>query len=223
MKFSLIRGLFTAFTSILLASCASIGFRDDVAETPPLTEQSYAERKNDKAVVLLDVNWGRKWGCADYQNAQIITFTFDKMPEHSHAGGAAVLTLTTPNKLLVKPMFISYAFLLAPGEYALSSTKIKVARSASDVGYLIADRSHLLPGGKSYGSFRVNAGETVYIGNFSLDCHKQPMLWRYYTVEEKFSAHIGDYKRAYPFLDLSNVTYRLFETEVFGQPYKAKK
>jgi hypothetical protein len=167
------------------------------------------------------VNWGRKWGCGAYENAQIITFSFDKMPSGPRAKEAAAdFVLTTPNRLLVDPKFISYAFLLDPGKYALSHTKVKAARSASDVGHFTADRSLLLKDGESHGRFHVDAGETVYIGSFFLDCYQQPQLWRYYTIKEEFPGQVDKYKKAYPFLDLNNVIYRLFETDVFGLPYK---
>ena len=73
------------------------------------------------------------------------------------------------------------------------------------------------------GTFRVGAGEIVYIGNFFLDCYKAPQLWRYYTEGmDNFKTHVAQYKHKYPFIAGEHVVYRLFETDTLGRPYTLK-
>jgi len=72
------------------------------------------------------------------------------------------------------------------------------------------------------GTFTVAAGETVYIGNFFVDCTlNMPILWRYYTEQTHWPSHLRDYKAKYPFLDLTDIDYRLFDTDVYGRPKMA--
>jgi hypothetical protein len=114
--------------------------------------------------------------------------------------------------------------LLEPGEYHLTGFVIKVARSARDVNIFTAARERIVKDGKSRaGTFRVAAGETVYVGNFAIDCADQPMPWRYYTEgREAFDDHLAQYKSKYPFVDTSKVVYRLFDTKTTGYPYELK-
>jgi hypothetical protein len=39
-------------------------------------------------VVLLDVNWGRRWGCGDFQNAELRQLSFDRVPPFKPTGMA---------------------------------------------------------------------------------------------------------------------------------------
>lgn len=176
-------------------------------------------------IVLLDARWSRQWKCGKYENAQLISFSFDRMPLNQRSNDAnADLVIGTTSQLAANPKFVSIALLLPPGEYALSNFKIKVASSVSNVGYWVAERSDLQRGGKPYaGSFKVAANEMVYIGNFALDCFQNPSLWRYYSEgQEGFQKQLSDYKEKYPFLDLSSVKYRLFDTSVIGRSYELK-
>jgi len=118
----------------------------------------------------------------------------------------------------------NYAVLVEPGEYALSGFIIKVASSRSNIDNWIAKRSELFKDGKALGgSFRVSARETVYIGNFFLDCDPAPQLWRYYTGgADHFKSHLAEFKEKYPFLSTDGVRYRLFETSTLGQIYELK-
>ena len=216
---------FVTMLCCVLSSCALIDVKDDVVGTPEATADIYAKEKNSSGVVLLDVNWGRVWGCASYENAQLVTFSFDRMLSKERANtDPSDFVLTTPGLVTAKRSFESYAYLLPPGEYGLSYVKIKAAKSTSDVGYFVAGRDTLLKDGESNtGSFRVEAGEAVYIGSFALDCFKQPMIWRYYVEgQTAFKSRILDYGKKYPFLDLSKVTYRLFDTKIIGRPYELK-
>jgi hypothetical protein len=175
-----------------------------------------------KGVVLLDVNWGRRWNCGGFENAELRGIAFDRLPTSKSSDDApADLTLVQPPNLASRPAFDSYAIVVDPGEYVLSGFSIKVARSVSDVAYWVAKRSELLEGGKIVGgSFKVSARETVYIGNFWLDCFQRPQLWRYYTEGvENFHTHLAQYKNKYPYIDIEHVTYRLFDTDALGRPY----
>lgn len=187
--------------------------------TAPISKSVYPQSKNNHAVVLLDVNWGRWWGCGERENAQLITLAFDKLPLKSHENKSKPdLVLQSPSRLMVDPVFDNYAYSIAPGEYALSAFSIKVADSPSKVGFLTAQRDILLKDGKTVGgTFFAKPGETVFIGSFYLDCMYGPTLWRYYPEgHEDFNKRLRAYKNKYPFIDTKNVTYRLFKTTKFG-------
>lgn len=215
--------LYAAMLCGALSSCTVLETKDSVRATPEVTASAYVAEGNSNGIVLLDVNWGRVWGCAKYENAQLISFGFDRVPLQARSNDdPADFTVVTPNRLLAKQEFESYAFHIPAGEYALSQVVIKIAQSASNIGYWISTRSDTLRNNKPYaGTFKIDAGEAVYIGNFGLDCFRQPTLWRYYTAGHSgFDVHLEQYARKYPFLNLNNVIYRLFETEVIGYPYE---
>ncbi|MCY1536312.1 hypothetical protein D9M68_717660 [compost metagenome] len=207
----------------LLASCSLISLHGNTEVTGEATPASYTQNKNSHGLVLLDARWGRQWSCGKFQNAELRGFAFDRLPLSSRANEApADLTISTSRSLINNPRFQSYALLVQPGEYALTGSTIKVAQSVSEVGYLTLGRADLVRDDEPVGgTFKVAAGEAVYIGNFALDCQlKVPTLWRYYTEgKDGFRSHLADYQAKYPFLDLRNVTYRLFETKEIGRPY----
>ena len=95
---------------------------------------------------------------------------FDRITGEPKAPDAeADFIVNGPWRLTRTLRFLNYAFLVPPGEYALSGVSIKVARSISDVGYLNAKRADLIKDGNPEGgSFTVAAGEIVFIGNFFL-------------------------------------------------------
>jgi len=207
------------------ASFAETTMLDKTGTSIEANAESFAQKSGSKGVVLFDAKWGRQWKCAGFENAQLVGFAFDRMPLPGQKDDAAAdISVEENNRLFVKPEFISYAILVEPGEYALSGFKIKVARSVSDVGYFSAKRSNLLKDGSSLGgSFKLAAGEAVYIGNFALDCYQQPVLWRYYTIGTAgFQKHAADYKSKYPFLEPVKITYRLFDTKLLGRAYELK-
>ncbi|HJW25237.1 MAG TPA: hypothetical protein VJ576_10095 [Rhodocyclaceae bacterium] len=216
------RSLTLLLLALLLVSCASVQIQDEVGTSAEARADSYAQDKEKLGVVLLDARWGRQWKCGKYENAQLVSFSFDKFPLSKKPDDAPTdLTIGTTSLLSVSQKFESYALLVPPGEYALSNFKIKVAQSASNVGYWVAGRSHLIKDGKPIGGkFSVAPGEVVYIGNFALDCYGGPTLWRYHaTGRDGFTQQLSDYKSKYPFLDLANVRFRLFETDTIGRPY----
>lgn len=209
---------------VVVASCAT-SIKDIAGSSSEATAEAFARSHGDKGVVLLDANWGRRWNCAGFENAELRGIAFDRLPLAKRANDdPADILIAQPPNLASRPAFENYALLVAPGEYALSAFSIKLASSASNVGYWVANRSDLLKEGKILsGTFKVGAGETVYIGNFYLDCYQRPQLWRYYTEgTENFKTHLGQYRQKYPFINFEHVVYRLFETESFGHPYTLK-
>lgn len=188
-----------------------------------LKSRSYKKNKATMGVVLMDANWGRRWGCAGYDNAQLTALQFELIgnDEVSADDKYASIVVKPKSRLFVNPVFLNYGFLVRPGEYGLTGISIKVARTRSDVFRLVADREKLVSDGVYHGgTFHVDAGEVVYIGNFGLDCLESPILWRYYTEgAENFAGHVEEYKRKYKFLKDSDVVYRLFDTENFGYEY----
>lgn len=211
---------------VLLAACASTAMVNSTQQSIEATAVSYAERRSTKGVVLLGVNWGRTWACGAYQNAELRAFGFDLMPTTrvSNEEGADIVLHTGPN-LLRRQEYIDYALLAEPGEYALAGFAIKVMpeKLVSDTPqYWVAGRRDLAKYSLSQrGHFSVAAGETVYLGHFDIKCTAAgPKLWRVRAKPgEDFDAYLADLKRKYPFLDLKQTKYRLFETTEFGHQY----
>ncbi|CCQ91094.1 conserved exported hypothetical protein [Nitrospina gracilis 3/211] len=202
---------------LLLSSCTSL-----YKSTETISKSAYESGSDSMGVVLLSVNWGRRWGCGSFENAQLHSFGFDLLPpQTSDDATPPGLVLNNPSPLTSRPVFNNYSFLLPPGEYGLTYLKIKVAKSVSEVGAFTAKRSDNIENGQSrIGSFQVKAGETVYIGNFGVDCAHQPIIWRYFTKgKEDFQKHLDEFSNEYPYLNLDRVSYRLFQTEQFGLNY----
>lgn len=186
------------------------------------TQRGYANEGSTKGLVVLSVNWGRKWGCGGFQNASLRELSFDRLPSARQKDDEmGDLVLEVPLRLSSKPDITNYVFLVEPGEYALSFCSIKVGRSESDVGYLRYGRSQLISDGKAVGgSFTVRAGESVYIGQFFLECTGRPTLWRFYEEDRgSFRRKLAAVRRKYPFLEVDKVQFRLFSTKMFGRPY----
>lgn len=138
---------------------------------------------------------------------------------------AADLVLKPPPSLLAGPGTVDYyALLIEPGEYALSYSELKVARSVSKVDTFALGRKELIADGNSQaGSFTVGAGEIVYVGHFAMDCiDGEPTIWRYYTMGRRgFHEFLTkDVKPKYPFLDIDAIQYRLFKTSTMGNDYE---
>lgn len=172
-----------------------------------LEEDRFDRSAGHHGVVLLEVNWGRQWGCAGLDNAQLQALTFSQLP------GGPALALTTPSRLFVDNRYKIYALLAEPGEYILTGFDVKVAKSVSDVGHRVAE-------GQNYGSFDVAAGEFVYIGHFGLDCTEDPIPWRYYIEgTEDFERYVAEFRERFPFVGDVPVEFRLFSTDVIGTSY----
>lgn len=212
-----------ALSCLLLAACSSVEIKGRSGIEVEATAQHYQQEKKTKGVVLFEVNWSRVWGCGSFGNAHPMTVGFDRMPVQPAPNGSPSDVMIHYQQGFDTRSWENYALLLEPGEYALSDVEIYVAQSPSQIGSLSYGRDVLLKQGKpAGGTFKVSAGETVYIGNFALDCFQNPMIWRYYIAKADFQPKQAGYARKYPFLDLDNVTYRLFDTNTFGRPYNGK-
>ncbi|WP_287918781.1 hypothetical protein [Comamonas sp.] len=201
-------------------SLTSIG---TMAQSLPLTSENYMQDGANKGGVLLSVRWDRKWKCAGFENAQLRLLGFDLFPSTRPVDDeGADLLLDDAPLLLTKPRFDDYAFLVEPGQYALSKLHIKVARSVRDVGIAKVGRETLLQDGASVGgTFNVDAGEVVYIGHFSIDCFQEPSLWRVYLKDrESFNEYLADQKKKVPELDTSKASFRLFKSSYFGRDFE---
>ncbi|MEG2280680.1 MAG: hypothetical protein RSC37_11695 [Comamonas sp.] len=206
--------------SAISFSLTSIG---TMAQSLPLTSENYMQDGANKGVVLLSVRWDRKWKCAGFENAQLRMLGFDLFPSTRPVDDeGADLLLDDAPLLLTKPRFDDYAFLVEPGQYALSKLHIKVARSVRDVGIAKVGRETLLQDGASVGgTFDVDAGEVVYIGHFSIDCFQEPSLWRVYLkYRESFNEYLADQKKKVPELDTSKASFRLFKSSYFGRDFE---
>lgn len=191
----------------------------------PLSSESYAEGITTKGVVLLAVRWDRRWKCAGFENAQLRQLAFDKLPfARNNEDESADLVLADAPLVMTKPKFDDYAFVVAPGEYALVGLHIKAANSMTDVRIAKVGRDRLIKDGRPEGgSFTVGPGEVIYIGHFYLDCYKEPTLWRYYPEDrEAFNAYLVSVTKRHPELDASKVQFRLFRTTFFGRDFELK-
>jgi hypothetical protein len=181
------------------------------------TKDNYEKSKSEKAVVLYAVNWGRKWSCAKFDNPNLQNLTFSRLDPVTHQPTGEPIVLDTPEKFSAQDISVPYAILVDPGEYALSGFDIKLAKSVRETRHLKADSSQLFSGGKpTGGTFKVNAGEIVYIGHFGLECSFDPIPWRYYVQGDEYAKYTRELKKSYTFLFDYPVTYRLFQTVKFG-------
>jgi hypothetical protein len=210
-------------TALLTGCAASMsGRRTEV------TPDAYGRTKETHAVVLMSVDWRRRWGFCAAENVQLRTFAFDRMPVRKHSDDeAADLLLEAPPSLVAGPgTFADYALLVEPGEYALTFSELKTARSVGDIAVYRAGRRKLLQDGTPLaGSFKADPGELVYVGHFALECvNGQPTIWRYYVDgREAFQQYLATRVRAkYPFLDTEKAQYRLFRTSVIGHDYELR-
>jgi hypothetical protein len=207
---------------LFAALVRSPGAQAQSAVAERITGDAVNTSNQSKGVVLLAVRWDRRWNCAGFENAQLRVIGFDKLPTGKTDDATPDLVLDDAPLVMTKPVFENYAFHVDPGEYGLSRLEIKVAKSRSDVGFFKVPRSKFLSDGKSLGgTFTVSAGEAVYLGHFYLDCHQQPILWRYYPEgRDGFNGYLSSVKKSYPALDVEKVVFRLFQTKEFGQDYK---
>lgn len=188
----------------------------------PFSDPIYNEKSSTSGVVIISVNWMRKWKCGQSENAQLKSFSFDKtgIPKENDEAKAD-LVLEDTSILPASSRFINYAYIVEPGTYQLSTYNVKVAQSITEVGYYKATRSNLIQDGKSKaGSFTVAAGEIVYIGHFFLDCAQDPIPWRYYPRDrEGFNQYISVIKKEFSAIDTDKVKFRLFDTTSMGNPF----
>lgn len=195
-------------------------------EMPEVTADAYQRARETHGVVVVAVEWGRRWNFCGFENIQLRTFTFDRVPVRKTGDKeAADLVMDPPPSLLAGPGTTGHhALLVEPGEYALSYSELKLARSVNSVDSYSLGRKKLIADGNSRaGSFTVAAGETVYIGHFSTECvDGNPQIWRYYIMgRAAFKEYLTEkVAPGYPFLDIDTVQYRLFETSAIGNDYE---
>lgn len=191
------------------------------------TAASFSASKQSKGLVLFDVYWSRVWKCGRYENAQLRALVFERGPlNDAPAASPSVtsLSLENPSRLAPPKHFVPYAFLVEPGEYHLTAFEVGFSQSMSKVGAIKPSRAEIVSAGRSkLGSFKVAAGEVVYVGNWGVDCYRAPIPWRFYTQgKADFAEHLEQYKAKYPFVDTASVIYRLFETTELGEGYELK-
>lgn len=215
------------FCSLIIGitSCTTATISDSPIASE-VTQDTYSISNKTKGTVVLAINWGRHWGCGQYENAEIMDLGFDKLPiSKTTDNETPQLYFDGPTRLLKKPTFINYAVSVEPGEYALTKFKIKVAKSVNDVGFFDAKKSHLIEDGKiKSGTFTVDAGESIYIGHFNLGCEGEPIIWRLYTEDrDGYNAFINTVKQKYPSIKNEDVIFRLFKTTTMGLEFELPK
>lgn len=186
------------------------------AEPVDLGEDTY---KADLGVIIIQMNWGRRWKCGQFENAQLQALTFTKTPIDGPK--PVSLEIETPSKLFVDNKFLPYAYVVQPGEYVLTAFDVKIARSVTDIAHIKGSKDNLIKDGKPVGgSFTVSPGEIVYVGHFGLDCGAEPFLWRYYIdSREEFERYISGFRQKFPFVKSVPVQFRLFSTQALGNPF----
>jgi hypothetical protein len=210
--------------SIRFCVCLALILSSVAVAQVPLSADSYRELGATQGTVLLQVNWGRYLKCGGYQNAQLQKLAFRRLDPNAAGTPAKDWILAPKSTLMTQPVFQSYEVLLAPGEYALSGFRFKVASSVSSIKVAEPDASELIVDGKpTVGSFTVAAGEVVYIGHFGVDCTGEPSPWRFYVDgKQAFTAFVNGFHQEFPFVNGVPVVYRLFVTDKMGQPYELK-
>ena len=201
----------------LLAFCSSAGAGNLVE----LNESNYASQGKNKAIVILQINWGRAWGCAGKDNAQLINLSFLRKSSIEDNENRTYLEFETPSKLSPGNGFKPYVLLIEPGHYNLSGFEVRVASSKTEIGYIKATAEKLIVDGESLaGSFYAEKEELIYLGHVGLDCNVEPIPWRYY-IEGKsdFTKYAKEVSTAYPFLSGKKLLFRIIDTEELGQPY----
>jgi len=175
--------------------------------------------KPNLGVIIIQVNWGRTWKCGQYENAQLQALTFTKSPIDGPK--PVSLEVKTPSKLFVDNEYLPYAYVLQPGEYILTGFDVKIARSITDVAHMLGTKDKLIKDGKPEGgSFTIDPGEIIYIGHFGLDCGAEPFLWRNYIGgRADFERYVDGFRGKFPFVKNVPVQFRLFSTQLFGNPY----
>jgi hypothetical protein len=213
------RGFVLVVTLLVLIS----GCTSPAVLSKPKQEVTAESFENDKTkgLVVLSAIWGRTWKCAQFENGQLRSFGFDRLPSQTMADDAVPQILLEGSPIYAERQPANYVLALEPGEYGLATFTIKVALSVTDVKIVGVGRARLFEGRKPIGgTFHVNAGELVYIGHFGLDCYKEPTIWRYYPEgRDGFDSYKKVIKKQYPFLDVDNMQFRLFETSVLGRNY----
>lgn len=213
----MLRGSALLTTVIVMTGCTSPGVSGPGHD---VTAESY-RTDTTKGLVVLSALWGRSWECGKFENGQLRSFGFDRLPSVTTADVATADVVIEDSTYVGGGPATNYVLALDPGEYGLAMFAIRVASSTTDVRTVSVGRARLFEGGKPVGgTFTVQAGELVYIGHFGLDCYKEPKIWRYYLEGRGGFEH---YKRLiknqYPFLPVETMQMRLFKTSALGRDY----
>jgi hypothetical protein len=192
------------------------------AEIPAkLSEKTFRQAREHQGFIILEVNWGRRWNCGEYENVQLQRLTFSRFEDGIVMTDRPSLDLKTPSKLFVKDEFTPYALVVEPGTWALTGFDMITAGPGLDVGHIIGNVDNLIVQGEPVGgSFTIAADEIIYLGHFSRDCDQGPIPWRYYlTDREEFVRYVARFREWYPFATGTAVEYRLFVTENLGRQF----
>jgi len=202
-------------SALLIFACSLAAAAD---QPTALDARIFAKTMPQTGIVIFNINWGRKWGCAGVENAQLQRLSFSRLPLTETS---AKLDLKTPSKLFVEDRFLPYAYVVDPGTYAITAFDVKVAKSQRDVGHIVATVEHLFENGNPKGgTFEVSGNEVVYIGHFGLDCAQETIPWRYYIEDQvSFDSMVSGFGEQFPFASSLPVRYRLFSTTMFGRPF----
>ena len=203
---------------VLMSGCAALSGHSGPKQE--VTVKSYGNDRT-KGLVVLSAIWGRTWKCAQFENGQLRSFGFDRLPSQTKADHVAPDVVLEDSPPYDNRQPVNYVLALEPGEYGLATFGIKVASSMTDVKILSVGRTRLFDGSKPIGgTFYVSEGELVYIGHFGLDCYKEPTIWRYYPEGgDGFEIYKEVIKKQYPFLNVDNMQFRLFKTTVLGRDF----
>lgn len=79
MRKVLLRSIHVALALFLLCF-AELALSQTAVPLARLDADEYSKVKDKKGVVILAVNWNRRWKCGQYENAQLRSFGFDRMP-----------------------------------------------------------------------------------------------------------------------------------------------
>lgn len=187
-----------------------------------LDKDSYLKNSDTLGLVLLEVNWGTRWRCGGYDNAQLKRLIFSPYSDGAIQRNRPELVVRAPSGRYCDDGYTPLALLVEPGAYALSEFKIQTSRSIGDLGHMVATEENLFRDGKpTGGTFWIRAGEIVYIGHFSLECKNRVCPQRTYLENrEAFEQYVADFRGAFPYTASKPVEYRLFDTKMLGQPFK---
>jgi|CXWL01.1.fsa_nt_gi hypothetical protein len=178
--------------------------------------EEFLQHKGTKGLVLLSVNWNSRASCGGFEDARLASFSFDLGADARGDDAAGDLVVDG-----ARAGTVDYVHSAAPGRYALSGFDIRVSKAERDSGGFKARRSRLIANGiPAGGSFEVRAGEMVYVGHFSVECRKQPTLWRTFPDgPAEFQEYLGRIKSRFPALETGKVQFRPMMTAQFGPHY----
>ena len=101
---------------LLLLALITPALAAEPAAIREVTKKAYQTGIAANAVVVFDVNWGRRWNCGGFENAELMRLEFDRVTGQPKADGAkADFIVDGPSRLTRTLRFLCYAYLLPPG------------------------------------------------------------------------------------------------------------